>query len=138
MAVVVSTAGATAPGRNGLIAFTRYQGTTGAIYTLQADGSGTRQVTRPPAGVTDFQPDWSPDGSRIVFERQYPSGPYAVFSVRPDGSGVQQLDPGCPPGIPNDQICEETAPAWSPDGKQIAFNNAYGKIKMIRGVRGSR
>ena len=90
----------TAPGTNGRIAFTRYTDATrsrGAIFTIAADGSGERRVTHPPAGVVDFQPDWSPDGSRIVFERRYQDKPYEVFSVKPDGSGLRHVDPGCPP-----------------------------------------
>jgi Tol biopolymer transport system component len=45
------------------------------------------------------------------------------------------VDPGCPPGIPATQICEESNPAWSLDGTRIAFVNAYGKIRRIRGIQ---
>lgn len=138
-AVSIATAApATAPDVNGRIAFTRYTDssrTSGSIYTISLDGTGERRVTRPPRGVVDFQPDWSPDGSRIVFERQSPGKPNETWTVRADGSDLRRVDPGCPPGIPETQICEENAPAWSPDGRRIAIARAYGKERLIRGER---
>ncbi len=88
-----------------------------------------------PAGsnIVDVHPDWSADGKRVAFERQCTSKPDEVFAVNADGSGLRQLDPGCPEGIPATQICEEEGPAYSPDGKQVAFGWAYGRLKQIRG-----
>jgi TolB protein len=139
-AALVATAAATPPGKNGQIAFTRYahgvrggDPSRGSIFTIGVDGKGERRVTRAPVGASDVQPDWSPDGSRIVFERQFDDKPFEIWSVKPDGSDLRQIDPGCPPGIPSSQICEEVEPAWSPNGKQIAFFTAFGKLKPVRG-----
>ena len=63
---------ATFPDDNGRIAFRRFldaDQTTGAVFTVNPDGSGEVQVTRPRAGFVDRNPDVSPDGRRIVFQR---------------------------------------------------------------------
>ena len=55
-----AAAPATAPGKNGQIAFRRYLGpnrTKGAIFIAAPDGTGERQLTRPPAKVGDDFPD---------------------------------------------------------------------------------
>ena len=76
---LVSTADATAPGKNGEIAFKRYLDSgrsTGAIFTIDANGKGERQITKPESGVVDDQPDWSPDGSLLVFHRSRARQPH--------------------------------------------------------------
>jgi TolB protein len=126
---------ATSPGKNGSIAFTRYSDSnrsSGSIYVVSANGKGERRVTKAPAGGRDTQPDWSSDGKLIVFERQYEDRAWETYSVRPDGSALTKLDPGCGP-VPNPEICEVSGPALSPDGKRIAFFLAYGSEKRVDG-----
>jgi len=136
--VLTVSASATPPGTNGQVAFIRFASVQageprgGAIYTIGVNGRGERQVTHPPEGASDFQPDWSPDGSRIVFERAPTDGGFEVWSVKPDGTNLRQIEPGCP--MPADEICEVNSPAWSPDGTRLAYGDAHGGLKYIGGV----
>jgi hypothetical protein len=66
-------AGATFPARNGRIAFRRFlndEQSWGAVFTINADGTDEQQITFPPQGFVDRNPDVSPDGRRIAFERE--------------------------------------------------------------------
>ena len=68
---LAASAGSTPPGGNGQIVFRRYldKKNTSALFVINPDGSGERQLTRPATGVADNHPSWAPDGSRVVFER---------------------------------------------------------------------
>jgi TolB protein len=74
-------------------------------------------ITNSPAMIDD-DPDWSPDGQRIVFtshpvtDDPDPSDQAEIFLMNPDGTGLQQL---------TFNAAEERGPAWSPDGTQIVF-----------------
>ncbi|MFJ9696045.1 hypothetical protein [Kitasatospora sp. NPDC101183] len=88
-----------------------------ALWTVNADGSGLRQITEVPGDHTD--PSWSPDGRRLVFSST--AGGLAnaqVFVVSADG--------GTPARVTNDGASYDGAPSWSPDGKWIAFESSAG------------
>jgi eukaryotic-like serine/threonine-protein kinase len=51
------------------------------------NGSAFRLTTSPPRA---FDPVWSPDGSRVAFERQEVSGFDAIFARRATGSGPEE------------------------------------------------
>lgn len=81
----------------------------GVIWTLPVAGGAARRLTD---DLTDgAQPDWSPDGRRLVFQ-SYRDGSFQIWTVGADGTGLKQLTEG-----PFD--CRE--PRFSPDGKSVAF-----------------
>ena len=127
LTIAVASSQATYPGKNGRIAFRRYfndDHTWGAVFTINANGKGERQVTHPPKGTIDDQPDWSPDGSLIAFSRSA-GGPAAVYTVHPDGSGLTLVSK-CPPGGQPPKCSDDNLPAFSPDGQQIVFGSGRG------------
>jgi TolB protein len=140
VAVALTVVVAAAPGkplaRSGQIAFRRFfdmERTTGAIFLINPDGSGDRQITLPPQGGLDDQPNWKPDGSRILFTRQLsPDNPDggSFWTIKPDGSDPELLSPGCAGGPPKCLVNEQkNTPVYSPDGRQIAYGWAAGEVR---------
>lgn len=60
--------------------------------------------------LDDREPDWAPDGSRIVFARSTGDG-YNLWTIRPNGTGLVHLTNGR----------FDRAPTWSPDSRRVAF-----------------
>jgi Tol biopolymer transport system component len=91
-------------------------GGNGEIYVMNADGSGRRNLTRSPGH--DFAPAWSPDGRKILFTRSRDMTIYApwenveIYVMNADGSDQRNLTRN--PAF-------DSYPAWSPDGRKIAF-----------------
>ena len=153
-AASASVALATPPGKNGRIAFRRYfdpQQSWGAIFTIDPSGKGEQQVTRPPRGTADDQPDWSPDGARITFARCAPDTPCAIYLVNRDGSRLTRLSPRCAAKPPNIETkCEDGANvSFLPDGKHVVYTRATGHVRhfadwdqiehsdiVVRGLKG--
>lgn len=66
-------------------------------------------------GVSDTDPAWSPEGTRLSFVRLGPQ--VAIWVVRADGSDLRCVEGG-------DDVVVGPA-AWSPDGHALAFTRLY-------------
>jgi hypothetical protein len=80
--------------------------TSGSLQTNITNSSSS--------GVSSINPDFSPDGSKIVFSRKAAgSSTFDLYTINSDGSGLTQLT-----DTPN---FSETTPSWSPSGGSVAF-----------------
>jgi len=114
---------ATPPGKNGKIALQRYElhdaPYAAHIVVANSDGSGQHTLTHASPGNVDGEPEWAPDGSRIAFER-CGTAVCGIYTVRPSGRDLRRLTARCPRTRPG--LCKDDhAPAYSPDGRHIAF-----------------
>jgi len=117
---------------NGRIVFRRYlddDRTWGALFSVRPDGTGERRITRPPRGFVDNNPDVSPDGRRIVFQRRS-DGSDEVWMVDSDGTDLHPVTQQPTAGATCDTggFCD-VSPAWSPDGSQVVFGRAFGPVR---------
>jgi Tol biopolymer transport system component len=88
------------------------------VMTFSADGVADRVLTK------GADPAWSPDGSRIAYNRHILSGynDYAdIWTVAPDGSGAVQLTQYV---STKSSVTSQFFPSWSPDGAFLAYTES--------------
>jgi len=101
-----------------------------AIYVIRPNGKKLRRLTNPRPPLSDYKPRFSPDGTHLLFTRaKTPAdgAPAALFSMRANGTGLQQLTPYSLHVDDSD---------WSPDGQWIVIDaypnpKAYGDIYIL-------
>lgn len=103
-ALASSAAGAGSPG---LIVFSASESGkfTSQLFSVQASGDGLTQLTT--GGANALAPAFSPSGERIAYVRFG----YGIYTMSPDGSHLRRLTTNG----------RDSYPAWSPDGKFLAF-----------------
>ena len=101
------------------------------IWLMNADGTGRVDITNDTSGH-ESEPDWSPDGSLLVYRKiQWgsPEGCCTTVSdhrlevIKPDGTGQTVLH--------NQPSAQDQSPAWSPDGTKVVFATYYGPAGIL-------
>jgi len=100
---------ATFPGDNGKIVWQRAIDGDFEIFVMNADGTGKTNISNNP--TFDLDPQWSPDGTMIVFHSvRFVDDD--IYIMNADGSDQTRL---------TDDDAVDFLPTWSPDGTKIAF-----------------
>ncbi len=99
-----------------------YGGASPDIWVCNLDGSNRVQLTNNAA--TERAPSWSPDGTRIAFQRQWSGGDWELITMAANGSGIQAV-------TNNDK--HDAHPSWSPDGRALVYHsNVPGNYEIMR------
>ena len=89
------------------------------VWSINADGTDLTRLTE--ASGPEFDPSWSPDGTRIAYRSEL-GDETEIWIMNADGTHKRRLALGL-------------APAWSPDGSLIAFAGKYESVGIIKLIK---
>ena len=101
------------------------------IYIMNADGTGQERLTDEGSAL-DYNPSWSPDGTRLVFQSRPEISPNvnSLYVVGADGSGRRRV---------TDARYSDESPRWSPDADVILYRRSTALRRFNRDLtRGDR
>ena len=84
------------------------------IATSRLDGTDAKRLTKDT--YADFNPVWSPDGTRIAFmSYRKRDRRFHIYAMAADGSDIRYLS------SVDQGVTSVSRPTWSPNGRSIAF-----------------
>jgi Tol biopolymer transport system component len=98
-----------------LVVFASYRDGNGELYSVHVNGGDQRRLTS--SSFNEGDPALSFDASRLAFTSDS-TGAHRLYLARPDATSAKWLTEGH--GIPG---TFESAPAWNPSLRQLAFTS---------------
>lgn len=93
-----------------------------SLYIIHIDDPKVELIPLPPHPGGDFDPDWSPDGTRIAFTSLRMGLPEIYIYNLEDGSFTS---------LGENPPKNNSHPVWSPDGKQIAYMGSDNQLRIM-------
>lgn len=100
------------------LVFARHTGSKIQLFLLDIKTGKERRLTK--SKSPEYDAVWSPDGKRLAFafDKTSPNqGDIEVHLIDPDGKNQKPL------AVTQGKLSHEESPAWSPDGKRIAYTS---------------
>jgi len=92
------------------------------IWVSPIDGGPATRLTTTGDGIYHRTADWSPDGALLVFESNRMDDQATLFTMPAEGGSVTRITP---------VSGYEGHPAWSPDGREIAYESSLTGVMEI-------